>query len=132
MNKISFRTGALAVCCLSLGGCIPAFGQHAPGGANTKAPVNEPPFVIRDRTELVNLAVSGTDRSGCAITGLAPQDIVVYEDKVKQKIEYYGAEDAPVSVGVVFDISDSMRNKIEQARNALKAFVETSHADDEY
>src|SRR5262245_41856917 len=82
MNKITFCTGALAVCCLLLGDFIPAFGQHASGGANTKAPANEPPFVIRDRTELVNLAVSVTDRSGRAITGLAPQDIVVYEDKV--------------------------------------------------
>src|SRR5262245_54335876 len=92
MNKITFCTGALAVCCSLLGGCIPAFGQHAPGGADSKAPINEPSFVIRNRTELVNLTVSVTDRSGRAITGLAPEDFVVYEDKVKQKIEHYAAE----------------------------------------
>jgi Ca-activated chloride channel homolog len=132
MNNKPIRRGALAACCLLLGGCIPAFGQHAPSGANTKASINEHSLVIRDRTELVNLSVSVTDRSGRAITGLAPQDIVVYEDKVKQKIEHYVADDAPISVGVVFDISDSMRNKIEQARDALKAFVEASHAEDDF
>jgi len=132
MNKKTFRIGAINVCGALLGGCISAFGQHAPGGANTKPPINEPPVVVRERTELVSLTVSVTDRSGRAVTGLAPQDIEVYEDKVRQKIEHYGAEDAPISVGVVFDVSDSMRNKIEQAREALKAFVETSRADDDF
>jgi Ca-activated chloride channel homolog len=132
MNKKTFRIGAINVCGALLGGCISAFGQHAPGGANTKPPINEPPVVVRERTELVSLTVSVTDRSGRAVTGLAPQDIEVYEDKVRQKIEHYGAGDAPISVGVVFDVSDSMRNKIEQARKALKAFVETSHADDDF
>jgi len=132
MNKKTFCVGPLAVCGVLLGGCISAFGQQAQGGAKMKASINEPPVVVRERTELVNLTVTVTDRSGRAITGLAPQDIEIYEDKVKQKIEHFGAEDAPVSVGVVFDVSDSMRNKIEQARDALEAFVEASHADDDF
>jgi Ca-activated chloride channel family protein len=132
MNKKTFRAGPLVVCGVLLGGCISAFGQHAQGGASAKAPINEPPAVVRERTELVNLTVSVTDRSGRAVSGLALQDIEIYEDKVKQKIEHYGAEDAPISIGVVFDVSDSMRNKIEQARDALKTFVETSHADDDF
>ncbi|HKQ73099.1 MAG TPA: VWA domain-containing protein [Blastocatellia bacterium] len=130
MNKIIFSNCALAVCGVLLGGCNSAFAQHAPLSGNTKAPIDEPPIVVRERTEFVNLTVTVTDRSGRAISGLAAQDIEVYEDKVKQKIEHYGAEDAPISVGVVFDVSGSMRNKIEQARDAIKAFVETSHADD--
>jgi Ca-activated chloride channel family protein len=132
MNKKSIRIGPVAVCSVLLGGCISAFGQHAQGGAKTKALINEPPVAVRERTELVNLTVSVRDRSGRAVTGLAPQDIEIYEDKVKQKIEHYGAEDAPISIGVVFDVSDSMRNKIEQGRDAIKAFVETSHADDDF
>ncbi|HEV2664467.1 MAG TPA: hypothetical protein VG324_06130, partial [Blastocatellia bacterium] len=80
MNKKTFRIGAINVCGALLGGCISAFGQHAPGGANTKPPINEPPVVVRERTELVSLTVSVTDRSGRAVTGLAPQDIEVYED----------------------------------------------------
>jgi Ca-activated chloride channel homolog len=132
MNKKTFRICAHTVFGVSLGGCIVAFGQHAPGSAITKAPINEPPVVVRERTELVNLIVTVTDRKGRAVTGLASQDIEIYEDKVKQKIEHYGAEDAPISVGVVFDVSDSMRNKLEQARKAINAFVETSHAEDDF
>src|SRR5262245_45325370 len=130
MNKIIFSNCALAVCGVLLGGCNSAFAQHAPLSGNTKAPIDEPPIVVRERTEFVNLTVTVTDRSGRAVSGLAAQDIEVYEDKVKQKIEHYGAEDAPISVGVVFDVSGSMRNKIEQARDAIKAFVEASHAED--
>jgi Ca-activated chloride channel homolog len=132
MNIKTFRIGVLPICGVLLGGCISAFGQTAPGNSITKAPINEAPVVVRERTELVNLTVTVIDRSGRAVTGLAPQDIEIYEDKVKQTIEHYGAEDAPISVGVVLDVSDSMQNKIEQARDALKAFIETCHAEDDF
>jgi len=114
------------------GVCISASGQHATDGAKTKPFINEAPVVVRERTELVNLTVSVTDRSGRAVAGLTPQDIEVYEDKVKQEIAHCGPEDAPISVGVVFDVSGSMWSKIEQSRDALKAFVETSHAEDDF
>src|SRR5215510_38442 len=104
MNENNFRIRALAVCVVSLGACISASRRHAPGGANTKAPNNGPQVVVRERTELVNLTVTVTDRSGRAVTGLTPQNIEVYEDGIKQKIEHYVAEDAPISAGVVFDL----------------------------
>src|SRR5262245_9569119 len=132
MNKKTFRVGPLAVCGVLLGGCISAFGQQAQGDAKMKASINELLVVVRERTELVNLIVTVTDCNGRAITGLALQDIEVYEDKVKQKIDHFGAEDVLVSVGVVFDVLDSMRNKIEQACDALEVFVEASHADDDF
>lgn len=132
MKKTTFRIGALAVCGVCLGVYITAFGQHAPNGAENKPSTKELTVAVRERTELVNLTISVTDRNGRAVTGLAPQDIEVYEDKVKQKIEHYGAEDAPISVGLIFDVSGSMRSKLDQARDAIKAFVETSHAEDDF
>jgi len=140
MNKTTFRIGRLAICGVLLGGCLSVSGQHAPGGAKTKPsilPSTSPDgaqqlLVVRERTELVNLTVTVTDRDGRAVTGLAPRDIEVYEDKVKQIIEHYSADDAPISVGVVFDTSGSMRDKLDRARDALKAFVETSHAEDDF
>ncbi|MGH9940707.1 MAG: VWA domain-containing protein [Blastocatellia bacterium] len=140
MNKTTFCIGRLAVCGVLLGGCLSVSGQHEPSGAKTKPsilPSTSPDgaqqlLVVRERTELVNLTVTVTDRNGRAVAGLAPRDIEVYEDKVKQTIEHYSADDAPVSVGVVFDTSGSMRDKLDQARDALKAFVETSHAEDDF
>lgn len=132
MNKTTFRIGAIAVCGVSLGGCISAFGQHAPGSVNFKPPNNEPQIIVRERTEIVSLTFTVTDRAGRAVTGLTAQDIEIYEDKVKQRIDHYGAEDAPISVGIVFDVSGSMRDKLEHARDALKAFVESSHQEDDF
>jgi len=136
MNKTRFRIGKLAVCSVLLGGCLSVSGQHAPGGVKTK-PSTSPDgpqqlLVVRERTELVNLTVTVTDRDGRAVTGLAARDIEVYEDKVKQMIEHYSADDAPISVGVVFDTSGSMRDKLDRARDALKAFVGTSHREDDF
>lgn len=38
----------------------------------------------------------------------------------------------PASIGVVFDLSGSMKEKIPRAREALKAFIETSHDEDDF
>jgi Ca-activated chloride channel family protein len=76
--------------------------------------------------------VTVTDPNSRLVTGLDRQHFEVYEDKVKQNIEYFSDEDAPVSVGIVFDVSGSMKGKIDRAREALKAFIETSHDDDDF
>lgn len=131
MKKTILCASRLALCGLLLGGCVSAFGKQWPGVSKTEQLNNQQPF-ISERTELVNLTVTVTDRQGRAVAGIAERDIEVYEDKIRQKIEHYSADDAPVSVGVVFDLSGSMRDKIEQSRAALKAFVETSHAEDDF
>ncbi|HKP73600.1 MAG TPA: VWA domain-containing protein, partial [Pyrinomonadaceae bacterium] len=57
----------------------------------------------------------------------------VLDDKEPQEIMFFTDEDAPVSLGVIFDVSGSMgRDKINKARDALKHFIETSHDGDEY
>lgn len=88
--------------------------------------------LVRENTSLVTLTVSVADREGRAVTDLQPSEIEVYEDKVRQQIEFYSMSDAPVSVGVIFDLSGSMSMQQERARAALQAFIETSHAQDEY
>jgi Ca-activated chloride channel family protein len=132
MSKTTYRISNLAVCGVLLGGCILAFGQRAPEGAKSQPIISESSPLVRERTELVTLTVTVTDRKGRAVTGLAPRDLEIYEDKVKQQIEHYSAKDTPLSVGVVFDVSGSMSDKLEQARDALKAFVETSHPEDDF
>jgi Ca-activated chloride channel family protein len=55
----------------------------------------------------------------------------VFEDKVQQPIVSFAREEAPVSVGVVFDLSGSMRNKIREARAASHALFRTATDEDE-
>src|SRR4029453_5064321 len=66
------------------------------------------------------------------ITNLSPENFQLFEDKIEQTIRYFSSEAAPVSLGIVFDISHSMENKLELARNAAVRFLETGTPEDEY
>jgi Ca-activated chloride channel homolog len=84
-------------------------------------------------TELVSVRVTVTDRGGRAIEGLCKGAFKIYEDKVEQPLSFFSDEDAPASIGIVFDISNSMGGaKIIRAREALARFLQTSHEQDEY
>jgi Ca-activated chloride channel family protein len=84
-------------------------------------------------TDLVTLNVSVTNADGLAVSGLERSDFTVFDDKVQQEIRFFNDDDAPASVAIVFDTSGSMRGeKLEQAKEALTRFIETSHDRDEY
>src|SRR5947209_1287564 len=84
-------------------------------------------------TDLVTLTVTVTDTYGRFVTGLGKNAFTITDDKDQQDITFFSDEDAPVSLGVVFDVSGSMGgDKINKAREALSKFIETSHARDEY
>jgi Ca-activated chloride channel family protein len=88
--------------------------------------------VLRQTVQVVTLTASVVDRQNNAITGLTRDDFEIYEDKVRQKIEYFTDVELPVSVGIIFDASSSMATKLDKAKEALKAFVATSHPDDDF
>lgn len=128
----------LCVCLLCvwlLPGGLPAFAQHqqpgAPSVSRGQAPA-QGALLLREQTEVVTVTVSVTDRYDQAVTGLTPAHFEIFEDKVKQKIEYFKEEDAPVSIGIIFDVSSSMEGKLNFAREALQNFIETSHPDDDF
>ena len=79
---------------------------------------------------LVNATV--TDTEGRYAVGLEKENFHVWEDKVEQKIEYFSTEDAPISVGLIFDASGSMHDALPYARQAALAFLQTANVDDEY
>jgi Ca-activated chloride channel homolog len=99
----------------------------------TQGNVADGETVLRLHTEVVTLNVTVTDKhDNLMVAGLESQHFEVYEDNVMQKIEFFSNIEAPVSIGIVFDISLSMKGKLERAREALKAFIETSHHDDDF
>jgi Ca-activated chloride channel family protein len=93
---------------------------------------NQNELVLRQKVQVVTLTASVVDRQNNAITGLTREDFEIYEDKLKQKIEYFTAVDLPVSIGIIFDASSSMAAKLDKAKEALKAFVAASHPDDNF
>jgi len=89
------------------------------------------PLVIN--TELVSFSISVTDREGRYFAGLDRSAFSVFEDGVAQEVTFFGVDDGPASIGIVFDLSGSMTGKkSERAKEALARFVQTGHRDDEY
>jgi Ca-activated chloride channel family protein len=66
------------------------------------------------------------------VTGLDKENFSVFEGKEAQEIRTFSSEDAPVSLGVIFDMSGSMSSKIERAREAVVEFFKTANPQDEF
>jgi Ca-activated chloride channel family protein len=79
---------------------------------------------------LVNATV--TDSLNRYVSGLGQEHFQIWEDKLEQKIEYFSSEDNPISLGVIFDVSGSMKDKISTARDAAVTFLKTGNPEDEY
>ncbi|MBV9927067.1 MAG: VWA domain-containing protein [Acidobacteria bacterium] len=118
---------------------VPAANGRASSTSNSMldGPIVQP-FVDDDKpniihSDLVTLTVTVTDTYGRFVTGLNKNAFSIFDDKNEQEIAFFSDEDAPVSLGIVFDVSGSMGgDKIMRAREALSKFVDTSHARDEY
>ena len=89
------------------------------------------PVVVN--TDLITVTVTVTDTYGRYVSGLSKNAFTILDEKQPQEIRYFSDDDAPVSVGVIFDVSGSMSgDKIKRAREALSKFIQTSHDSDEY
>ncbi len=88
---------------------------------------------ISVQTDLVTLTLTVTDQYNRYVSGLQKGAFTVFDNNEEQEITFFSDADAPVSVGILFDISGSMNGeKIKRARNALEKFINTSHPMDEY
>ncbi len=79
---------------------------------------------------LVNVGV--TDAQGHVIANLQRKNFRLYEDNVEQEILSFSREDVPESIGLLFDTSVSMFDKMDWARKAVAKFLEKSNPDDEF
>lgn len=114
--------------------------QDKPQGNSTKPSASPSPKLGTEldgpvivNTDLITLTVTVTDTYGRYVSGLSKNAFTVLEEKQPQEITYFSDDDAPVSVGVIFDVSGSMSgDKVSRAREALAKFIQTSHDSDEY
>jgi Ca-activated chloride channel homolog len=79
---------------------------------------------------LVNVTV--TDPHDRSVTGLEPDNFRIFENNVEEEILFFSSEDVPISVGVIFDLSGSMVNKIGKAKEAALQFFKTANPQDEF
>jgi Ca-activated chloride channel family protein len=135
-----------ALACL----CLPAFGQtdvndvHVlPREADTPpdpraemmASSTGPTAHVRPLkvdVDLVLVPVTITDPMNRLVTGLDKANFQLFEGNASQEIRSFSSEDAPVSLGVIFDSSGSMASKMERAKDAVVEFFKTANPQDEF
>lgn len=86
---------------------------------------------IKVDVNLVLVPVTVTDGMGRIVSGLRRDNFSIYDDKQQQPIMSFSSEDAPFSVGLVFDTSGSMSGKMDKARLAARAFWQAANPEDE-
>ena len=115
---------------------VPATG--APKGAEA-APVTgpesgkaRPGALIRMNVDLVLVPITVTDPMNRLVPGLEKEDFQIYENNSEQRVASFAAEDAPVSIGIIFDLSGSMTSKLMRARDSILQFIKTANPEDEF
>lgn len=91
-----------------------------------------PDKAIRVDVDLALINVTITDPYNRLVTGLEAENFRVYEDNIEQEVAHFSNEDVPVSIGVIFDLSGSMANKVDKSRLAALQFFKTANPQDEF
>jgi Ca-activated chloride channel family protein len=103
------------------------------GGDNVAAKATSTPGArIRVDVNLVLVPMTVTDPMNRLVTGLERENFAVYDNNSLQIIKSFSTEDAPLTIGIVFDLSGSMSSKFLRARKALTEFLRTSNPQDEF
>jgi Ca-activated chloride channel homolog len=97
-----------------------------------QAPAGDKQPVLRVDSSLVLIPVHVTNAGGGAVTGLKKEDFQLFADGVPQRITHFVQVDAPISAGVLLDISGSMKNKLRKASEAAREFFKFANPEDEF
>jgi len=87
---------------------------------------------LRKDVDLVLVPVTITDPLNRLVTGLEKENFALTDNGKPQEIRHFSSEDAPISLGVIFDISGSMADKIDKSRQAVVEFFRTANPQDEF
>jgi len=107
-------------------------GQDPQAPPPSDKPDKQPASTLKIDVELVLVNATVTDSLNRYVSGLEAQHFQIWEDQIEQKIEYFNAEDVPISIGIIFDVSGSMKDKINTARVAATTFLKSGNPEDEY
>ena len=100
------------------------------GGQGAGGRIRVPQLKVTANLVLVPMTV--TDPVNRLVTGLEKENFEVFDNNVGQVIKTFSTQDAPVTIGIVFDLSGSMQSKFVRARKALSEFMRTSNPADEF
>lgn len=101
-----------------------------PPGLNPSLLTGDKP--IKADVDLVLVPVTVTDEASRLVVGLQKDQFQVFEGKQPLEIKHFSSEDAPVSIGLILDLSGSMKPKLDRAREAVGEFLRTANTLDEF
>lgn len=103
------------------------------GGDNiVRSAASTPGSNIRVNVDLVLVPMVVTDPMNRLVTGLEKENFALTDNNIPQTIKTFSTQDAPLSIGIVFDLSGSMGSKFLRARKALSEFLRTCNPQDEF
>ena len=94
--------------------------------------VNAQDELIRVETDLVTVNIALTDKQGKPVKGLRQEQFEVFDNKTKQRISHFSAEDASVSYGIVYDMHPTTEERTTAVLDSLRAFTKNLGADDRF
>ena len=107
-------------------------GAEAPAATGPTALKAKPGGLIRMNVDMVLVPITVTDPMNRLVTGLERDDFKIFENNSEQHIKTFASEDAPVSIGIIFDLSGSMTSKLIRARESILQFIKTANPQDEF
>jgi Ca-activated chloride channel family protein len=136
----------LGLCLIACWAVLPAFAQdevHVTPRETKKADATPPPDLgdpslrthtkpVKKDVDLVLVPVTVTDPMNRLVTGLEKENFLLTDSGQQQVIRHFSSEDAPISLGVIFDVSGSMADKIDKSRQAVVEFFRTANPQDEF
>ena len=150
-SNIHLGLSALSIVIALASWCVPSFGQtdvndvHVqPREVEKPAEPAKPDLVasttgmsahvrpLKVDVDLVLVPVTITDPMNRLVTGLDKENFQLFEGNASQQIRTFSSEDAPVSLGVIFDSSGSMSSKMDRAKDAVIEFFKTANPQDEF
>jgi len=87
---------------------------------------------LRVDASLVVIPTFATTERGASVMGLKQDNFRLFEDGVEQPVTYFASDDVPVSIGILFDSSGSMHNKLAKSIEAVAELLRTTNRDDEF
>jgi Ca-activated chloride channel homolog len=83
-----------------------------------------PPRRFKARVDMVSITATVTDADGGLVSGLTQDEFEIYEDGTPQAIAHFGSDRVPIGLGLLLDVSDSMRGRrIADARASVAHFL---------
>jgi len=138
-GKILFTT--VLLCCVVLTGyaqsddpvhVTPRVVGNTPASSGIDETLNTHTRPLRSNVDMVLVPVTVTDPMDRLVTGLDKDNFAIFEGKEQQQIHTVSSEDAPISLGIIFDMSGSMKDKMEKAKEAAVEFLQTGNPEDEF